>query len=100
MRQEEVEVAVVVGIARVDAHARFGNAVAIECQAGEECTVAQFERVGCVAQPELVGGAVVGQVQVDSRLAVEFGDEDAECGSGRCGHAAAAGDVAEAHAIG
>ncbi len=73
---EEVEVAVAVVVARVDAHRRLGEAVGIQRAAGEQGLVAE----GAVAlvEPQLVGRAVVGHVEVDPAVAVEVGGHRAQ----------------------
>ena len=71
VRDEQILVAVVVEVARVNAHARFGLSGAAHGGAGEERRV--LERAVVLVDPELVGLAVVGDVEIDPPVVVEVG---------------------------
>src|SRR5712691_11651048 len=90
---EQVFVAVVVEIARIDTHAALGFTVSAEGRARDECRI----REGAVVpiDPQLVRLAVVGDEDVDPAVAIEVGGRDAERRAELTSHARRSRDVGE-----
>ncbi len=76
VRHEQVFVAVAVEVGGVDPHAGLRLAVRVERAPGEQRRVR--ERAVAAIDPELVGQAVVGDVEVEPAVAVEVPAHDAE----------------------
>ena len=78
---EDVLVSIIVDVGRAHPHARFndpGLVVGDACQKGRfpKCPVA-------LIQPQLIGCAVVGDVDVDAPIGIKIGAGDSQTGS-RC----------------
>src|SRR5438093_13764000 len=76
VRHEYILVSIVVEIARVHTHARFGLAELAQRGAGDEPHV--LEGAVTLIDPELIFLTVVGQVQVDPPVTVEVRGRHAE----------------------
>ena len=87
---DEILVAVIVDVARIDAHPGLRLAEWSECRAGQEPAV--LERPVVPVDPELVLFAIVGDVEIDPAVTVEVGGRHAQCRpelrgeAGRVGH--------------
>ncbi len=73
---DDVFVAVGVGIGGGDAHAAFGTSRGVERRAGQEALV--FERAVALIAPQLARRRVVGDEHVEMPVAVEVADGDTE----------------------
>src|SRR5206468_998533 len=87
----DVLVSVGVEVADGDAHAALGQSLGVEGGSREQALL--LERAASAVEPELVGGAVVGDVEVEPAVAVEVGGHDAEPGTERLRDAGRLGDV-------
>ena len=76
MGHEQVFVPVVVGVARIDAHAALSRAVRAQRGSGQQAGVS--ERPVLLVDPEQVLVSVVGHVDVDPAVPVEVGGRNAE----------------------
>ena len=71
-----VEIAVVIHVDGVDAHARFAMPVLVERAPHGERRLAKA--AAALIEPEMVRRAVVGHQDIDAAVAVEVGRDDAE----------------------
>ena len=93
MGHEQIDVAVAVEVRRVDAHAGLRRAVPVDGHAGEQGIV--HETPVALVEPELVGQAVVGHVDVDAPVAVEVGGRHAQRAAPGAGDTRGLADVFE-----
>ena len=92
---EEVEIAIVVVVAKIDAHARVGVPVLVVASAGNQ---ADFGEGAVLVGVEEVHGAVVSHVDVGVAVAVVVGQRDAQPLALEC-DAGLFGDVGEGVAV-
>ena len=93
VRDEEIVVAVAVEVSRRDPHAAFRVPGRVQRGAGERPIV--HERAVVVIDPELVGGRVVGDVEIEPAVAVQIIGDNAEPGAVGAGDPGRFGDVGE-----
>jgi hypothetical protein len=81
MGEKDVLAAVAVEVGDVDPHSRLGDAVGVDCDAADIRFI--LERAVFLIDPQLIGIAVVGDVQIRPSIAVEIRGHDAESGAKR-----------------
>ncbi len=91
LRHEEVLVAVVVEIAGIDPHARFGMTLTGDRDASGECLISK--RPVAQVDPEQVLAAVVGDVDIGPSIVVEVAGHDPEAAAEAVARQRAAGHV-------
>jgi hypothetical protein len=91
VHHQEIEVAIVVHIDRVDTHARFRGSVLVEGAPHRQGRLA--EAAAALVQPEVIGRTVVGHEDIDAAVSVEVAGDDTEAVANRGLHSGTHGYV-------
>src|ERR1700730_15607359 len=90
---QQVFYAAVADVPEGDAHAPLRDTFAVVCGAGFQTCL--LERPILLVEPKVVGGGVVGNIDVHSAVAIEIGTDNTQTGAGKGSDARFFGDVDE-----